>query len=138
MKKNSTAVLVVCLALLDGKGRVLMQQRREQAQHGGLWEFPGGKVEPGETLENALIREIEEELGIALDAGSLNARSFASSGAEPVVLLLYTSREWSGEPRCLDAQAIGWFTAGELAQLPMPPLDVPLAAVLREVLETAN
>lgn len=132
MKKIPTMVPVVAVALLDGAGRVLMQQRRRGAEHGGLWEFPGGKVEAGEGLENALCREIAEELGITLHPDSLQPFSFAGSAGQPYVILLYTCREWLGEPVCLEGEAIAWVALERLAELAMPPLDVPLARALQQ------
>jgi len=111
-----------------------MQRRRLQAEHGGLWEFPGGKVEGSETPEGALVREIAEELGVNLNEASLQPVAF-STGPHPsrgsVLLLLYLCREWIGEPQCLDGEEIGWFAPGDLDRLDMPPLDVPLAMALR-------
>jgi 8-oxo-dGTP diphosphatase len=128
LKKISTLVPVVAAALVDAQGRVLMQKRRAGAVHGGLWEFPGGKVQPGETLEEALAREIAEELDLVLDPEDLAPCGFACE--EPLLLLLFVCRSWRGEPRCLAGEAIGWFTPAELALLAMPPLDVPLAQAL--------
>lgn len=127
-------VPVAAVAMLDGNGRVLMQRRRIGAAHGGLWEFPGGKVEPAETLVAALLREIREELGVALDPSALLPLSFASNPDQPHVVLLYTCRAWSGEPRCLDGEEIAWVEPDALEQLEMPPLDIPLAVVLKELL----
>jgi 8-oxo-dGTP diphosphatase len=135
LKEFPTIVPVVAAALLDELGRVLMQQRRVGRAHGGLWEFPGGKVEPGESLAAALLREIAEELGIALDPLALEPLSFAAGPGDPHVVLLYTCRAWTGEPCCLDAAAIGWFNAAELATLPLVPLDVALAQRVCIVLE---
>lgn len=129
-----TIVPVVALALIDDAGRVLMQQRRIGKAHGGLWEFPGGKVEPGESLVGALIREIAEELGIELSQAALEPLSFAASPADPHVVLLYTCRDWEGEPQCLDGEAIGWFATDALPGLAKPPLDVPLARVVAELI----
>jgi 8-oxo-dGTP diphosphatase len=134
-----TMVPVVAVALIAQDRRVLLQRRREDREFGGLWEFPGGKIEAGESPESALLREVAEELGIALDPVALAPLSFASDPRlppvprQPHVILLYTCRSWTGEPRCLDASALGWFAPAELRQLPMPPLDVPLAEALLRV-----
>jgi 8-oxo-dGTP diphosphatase len=137
MTKISTLIPVVALALLAADGRVLLQRRKFGAMHGGLWEFPGGKVKPEESLESALVREIREELGIALDPADCAPLCFASDPAlppaprEPYVVLLYICRKWQGEPLCLDGEAIVWFRLDDLAGLAMPPLDVPLVEALR-------
>jgi len=125
---------VVAVALIDRDGRILLQQRRADRQHGGLWEFPGGKVEPRETEVSALIREVEEELGIAVEPDSLVWLTQAEDPASGLVISLYTCRSWSGAPQCLDAAAIAWFSPDCFMQLPMPPLDVPLAAALKTML----
>lgn len=138
MKKIPTIIPVVAAALIDRGGHVLMQQRRTGSEHGGFWEFPGGKVEPGESLTESLCRELSEELGIILDAAALEPLNFASDPALPYVILLYTCRTWAGEPQCLDGEAIGWFAIGEIAALPMPPLDVPLARALKDHLTLAK
>lgn len=125
---------VVALALLDDAGRVLMQRRPAHRAHGGLWEFPGGKLEAGEGPRTALIREIDEELGIALAADDLLPISFAAregAGSEqPLVLLLYACRTWQGDPVCEPGAALLWAELADLATLAMPPLDMPLAAAL--------
>lgn len=123
---------VVALALTRGDGRVLMARRRAGAQHGGLWEFPGGKIEPGERPEAALVREIAEELGIAIEAGDLVPIGFASEavGDRHLILLLFGAHRWTGEPKALDADAIEWVLPSELQQLAMPPADRPLAALI--------
>lgn len=138
MKKIPTVVPVVALALIDQVGRVLMQRRRLQADHGGLWEFPGGKVEAGESLVSALCREISEELGLALEPAALAPLSFSASPDQPHVILLYTCRYWKGDPVCLDGEEIGWFAAGALAELAMPPLDVPLARAVKDCITSAK
>ncbi|WP_374279613.1 (deoxy)nucleoside triphosphate pyrophosphohydrolase [Novosphingobium sp.] len=125
---------VVAVALIDNEQRVLMQQRRIGGAHGGLWEFPGGKVEAAETLQSALLREIEEELGIHLAKDSLKPLSFAATADEPYVVLLYTCRAWQGTPVCLEGEGIAWVPAQDLLGLAMPPLDVPLARALQECL----
>ncbi|WP_374531517.1 NUDIX domain-containing protein [Novosphingobium sp.] len=129
---------VVAIALIDSSARVLMQRRKLSGAHGGLWEFPGGKVEAAESPEAALIREVEEELGIALRSDALTPLGFASRPDDPYVVLLYTCRRWDGEPVCLDGEEIGWFAADALMALAMPPLDVPLAKAVKELLERAN
>ena len=126
---------VVALALIDRAGRVLMQRRRLERTHGGLWEFPGGKVEAGETELSALQREIEEELGLKLDQASLCYLAEASSDAAGIVIRLYTCCTWQGEPAALDADALLWCEPAALSALAMPPLDVPLAGAVKEMLE---
>ena len=137
MTRNPTVILVVAVALVGRDGRVLMQRRRLGAAHGGLWEFPGGKVEPGETPEAAAAREIAEELGVELPAAALEPVGFATDPAQPPqprqphLILLYACRSWQGAPRCLDGEEIGWFAPKALAGLAMPPLDYPLAQSLK-------
>lgn len=125
-------LFVVALALIGPDGRILVQQRPPGKMMAGLWEFPGGKVEPGETPEAALVREIAEELDVRLDAGALAPLTFASEalGERHLLLLLYVAREWEGEPRALDASAIRWVTIEEMRALPMPPADAPFADAL--------
>lgn len=140
MENSSTVRIVVALALLDSSGRVLMQQRPQNKAHGGLWEFPGGKVEPGETCESATVREIDEELGIVVEPADLFPVSFASEALvhdkRPILLLLYGTLKWSGAARALEAGSeIRWVGRDELLQLPMPPLDVPLAHAIIPMLE---
>lgn len=131
MEKSSTPLIVVALALFDGDGRVLVQQRPANKAHGGLWEFPGGKVEAGETCTAALVREIDEELGIALDERYLFPVSFSTEWLAAkerlMLLLLYGACRWRGDPRPLEAGSVlAWSGAAELSRLAMPPLDVPL------------
>jgi 8-oxo-dGTP diphosphatase len=128
MAKKAGTMTVVAAALADGKGRVLLQRRPEGKAMAGLWEFPGGKMEEGERPEAALVRELEEELGIAVDAGALEPAAFASAdnGGRQMLLLLYLCREWRGEPAALHASALAWVAPGDMASLPMPPADVPL------------
>ena len=132
MKRNPTSIEVVAGALVDPTGRILLQQRRADRQHGGLWEFPGGKLEAGETAVSGLIREIEEELGIVLTADGLVRLDEAEDPENGIVITLYTCRSWVGEPRCLDAETIGWFVPAQIADLALPPLDRPLAAALEQ------
>ena len=140
MAGNPTLVPVVAVALVCGEGRVLLQKRRSVRMYGGLWEFPGGKIEPGESPELAAIREIAEELGVVIAADALVPVSFASDPAQPPaprqphVILLYMCCAWQGEPTCLDADELGWFLPADLESLAMPPLDVPLAATLKKVI----
>ena len=141
-------LLVVAVALVGADGCVLMQQRRFPAVHGGLWEFPGGKLEPGERPEEAAVRELEEELGVHIDAAALEPVGFASGltaasseGAagphpqRPLVILLYACREWAGKATVREAEAIAWHAPGAIALLEMPPLDYPLAEALHRYLD---
>jgi 8-oxo-dGTP diphosphatase len=125
------ALLVVAAALIDAHGRVLMQQRPEGREHAGLWEFPGGKLEPGEGPAAALVRELREELAIGVAPNALVPLGFAASevrgDARSLVLLLYGCREWRGTPVSQEGASCDWFGHERLALLPMPPLDVPLA-----------
>lgn len=127
---------VVAAALIDPVGRVLVQQRPAGGSMAGLWEFPGGKIEPGETPEAALVRELDEELGIAVVPDAVSALTFASAplGERHLLLLLYACRAWRGEPRALEASALAWHAPGELRRLAMPPADLPLIAVLERAL----
>jgi len=124
-------MLVVAAALMNAEGQVLVAQRPGGKQHAGLWEFPGGKVEVGEGPRGALVRELREELGIAVEPLALDPIAFSeSTGKRHLVLLLYRCRSWEGEPRALDAAATRWIAPDALADLPMPPADYPLAAAL--------
>ena len=135
MKNIPTEIPVVALALIDAEGRVLVQKRGPGGRHGGLWEFPGGKQEAGESPRSALVREIAEELGIALDPAQLKRVARSAVAGEPFVLTLYTARSWTGRPRCLEGEAIAWLTPTEAAQLAVPPLDAPLIARLPALVE---
>jgi 8-oxo-dGTP diphosphatase len=127
-------VLVSAVALIDGEGRVLLAQRPEGKSMAGLWEFPGGKVEPGETPEAALIRELREELGIETQASCLAPLAFASHGYEDFHLLmpLFACRKWEGIPRAHEGQAFAWVRKEKLREYPMPPADLPLIPILRD------
>lgn len=123
---------VVAAAMIDADGRVLLQQRPEGKAMAGLWEFPGGKIEPGETPEAALIRELREELGIETEAACLAPATFASEslGDRHLLLLLYVCRKWRGTPQPLEASALKWVRVSEMYGMPMPPADLPLIGVL--------
>lgn len=122
--------IVVAAALLDADGRVLMQRRPTGKAHAGLWEFPGGKVEAGETPSEALVRELSEELGIVVDTESLYPIDFAAN--KYVILLLFACRCWQGDMLASAADELRWNVPAHLAELPMPPLDV---ALVRRMLE---
>lgn len=125
-------VLVVAAALIDDEGRVLIAQRPVHKSMGGLWEFPGGKVEAGETPEAALIRELEEELGIVVKKACLAPFVFASQTYDEFHLLmpLYLIRRWEGEPEAREHSALKWVKPLNLRDYPMPPADAPLVAWL--------
>ena len=131
-----TSLTVVAAALVDGEGRVLLQQRAEGRQMAGLWEFPGGKVEPGERPEEALVRELREELGIDVASDALAPAAFASAelGDRHLLLLLYICRSWTGEPEALDAAMLQWVRPVEMRALPMPPADKPLIPALERLI----
>jgi 8-oxo-dGTP diphosphatase len=125
-------LMVVAAALVDGDGRILVQQRPEGTSMAGLWEFPGGKVEAGETPEAALIRELNEELGIRVEQSCLAPACFASDkvGEKHLLLLLYVCRKWQGQVRARHASALQWVKPVDLYALDMPPADVPLIGLL--------
>ncbi len=137
MLQKKPTLQVVAAALIDASGKVLLQQRAPGRDMAGLWEFPGGKIEPEERPEEALARELEEELGIAVAESALAPACFASApiGGRHMLLLLYICREWRGEPRPLDASALRWATLDEMRALPMPPADEPLLPMLEALLE---
>ncbi len=128
--------LVVACALVDADRRVLIAQRPEGKQLAGLWEFPGGKLEPGESPEAALIRELEEELGIATQTACLAPLTFASFAYESFHLLmpLYVCRKWQGTPSPREHAALRWVRPQALRDYPMPPADEPLIAPLCDLL----
>ena len=129
-------VLVAAVALVDADGRVLIARRPEGKTMAGLWEFPGGKVAPGETPEEALIRELDEELGIDVAENCLAPFTFASHRYDGFHLLmpLYVCRVWNGSVRPLEGQALKWVRPVRLGDYPMPPADRPLIAMLRDLL----
>ncbi len=128
-------LLVVAAALFDADNRVLIAQRPQGKQLAGLWEFPGGKVDAGERPEAALIRELQEELGIQVNADCLAPLTFASHAYADFHLLmpLYVCRRWEGFVQSLEGQALRWVRPLELRQFPMPPADEPLIASLMEL-----
>lgn len=133
---NAKFLTVVAAALVDADGRVLLQQRPEGRSMSGLWEFPGGKCESGELFENALIRELAEELAIETDAACLAPAAFASEplGDKQLLLLLYVCRKWRGTPRPIEASALKWVRPNQMYALDMPPADIPLIGLLDALL----
>ncbi|WP_292230686.1 (deoxy)nucleoside triphosphate pyrophosphohydrolase [Brevundimonas sp.] len=129
-------VLVVAVALIDVDGRVLIAKRPEGKKLAGLWEFPGGKVEPGERPEAALIRELHEELGINVKEACLAPFVFASHAYDSFHLLmpLYLCRRWDGVVTAREHDALAWVKPNKLSDYPMPPADEPLVAWLRDLL----
>ncbi|MBI1329164.1 MAG: 8-oxo-dGTP diphosphatase MutT [Alphaproteobacteria bacterium] len=129
-------VLVVACALIDADGRVLIAQRPEGKSMAGLWEFPGGKVEPGETPEQTLIRELAEELCITVKEACLAPFSFASHSYADFHLLmpLYVCRRWDGTVTAREHQALKWVRPNALRDYPMPPADLPLIPMLVDLL----
>jgi 8-oxo-dGTP diphosphatase len=129
-------LLVVAAALIDADGRVLIAQRPEGKQLAGLWEFPGGKVDPGERPEDALIRELAEELAIEVKAACLAPLTFASHAYEDFHLLmpLYVCRRWDGFVRSREGQALKWVRPREMRAWPMPPADEPLIPALIDLI----
>lgn len=129
-------LLVVAAALVDADNRVLIAQRPEGKQLAGLWEFPGGKVDPGERPEDALIRELAEELGVSVKAPCLAPLTFASHAYDDFHLLmpLYVCRKWEGFVQPAEGQAVTWARPRELRNFAMPPADAPLIAPLIDLL----
>lgn len=129
-------VLVAAVALVDPDNRVLLAQRPEGKSMAGLWEFPGGKVDPGETPERALIRELDEELGIDVTGSCLAPLTFASHGYADFHLLmpLYVCRQWKGNVTGREGQKLAWVAPNRLCDYPMPPADIPLIPVLQDLL----
>ena len=129
-------LLVVAVALVDADGRVLIARRPEGKAMAGLWEFPGGKLQAGETPEAALVRELAEELGIDTRESCLAPLTFASHVYDEFHLFmpLYVCRVWQGTVTACEGQELAWVRANRLNQYPMPPADVPLLAMLRDLL----
>jgi len=135
-KVERPIVLVAACALIDPDGRILLTRRPEGKPMAGLWEFPGGKLDDGETPEAALIRELREELGIDVAENCLAPFAFASHGYDQFHLLmpLFLCRRWSGQPQDREGQALAWVRPAKLADYPMPPADKPLIPLLRDFL----
>ncbi len=129
-----TIILVSAVALIDADGRVLLAQRPEGKSMAGLWEFPGGKVEAGETPEAALIRELKEELGIDTWQSCLAPLTFASHAYPDFHLLmpLFACRKWQGTATPREGQTLAWVRPAALRDYPMPPADLPLIPILRD------
>jgi 8-oxo-dGTP diphosphatase len=136
MSETKSMLLVAAAALVDSDGRVLICQRPPGKQLAGLWEFPGGKVEAGETPEACLIRELKEELGITVSNACLAPFVFASHGYESFHLLmpLYLVRRWDGMVEAKEHSALAWVKPAKLGDYPMPPADAPLVAWLRDLI----
>jgi 8-oxo-dGTP diphosphatase len=133
-KPATDIILVAACALIDEDNRVLLAQRPEGRKLAGLWEFPGGKVEPGETPETALIRELQEELSITVPLPCLAPLTFASHAYDDFHLLmpLYVCRKWEGELACREHAALKWVRASRLRDYPMPEADLPLIPILQD------
>ena len=133
---SAKVVLVAACALIDADGRVLIAERPSGKSMAGLWEFPGGKVDPGERPEDALIRELKEELGIVVNEACLAPLTFASHTYEDFHLLmpLYVCRRWEGMVTAREGQKLAWVRPNRLKEYPMPPADVPLISHLTTLL----
>tara|TARA_B110000014_G_scaffold258458_1_gene244612 strand:+ start:598 stop:1011 length:414 start_codon:yes stop_codon:yes gene_type:complete len=129
-------LLVSAVALIDSVGRILLGRRPSDKLMPGLWEFPGGKINLGETPEEALIRELREELAIDTKESCLAPIAFASHRYDKFHLLmpLFVCRVWEGIPQPIEGQELAWVTVGDMRNYPMPPADIPLVAMLRDIL----
>ena len=136
MSADIPVLFVVAVALVDRDGRVLLAERPEGKAMAGLWEFPGGKVQPGERPETALRRELQEELGVDTDESCLAPFTFTSHAYDDFHLLmpLYLCRVWQGTPDGKEGQKLAWAKPNEMKSYPMPPADKPLVAMLRDFL----
>ena len=135
MEENPTMLFVVAAALTNKSGTILLQKRPEGKAMAGLWEFPGGKVEKGETPKAALIRELREELSIKVDAEDLIPITFANEnlGDRNMLLLLYQCSQWTNDPISNDQQELRWTNFDEMRSLPMPPADAPFISILERL-----
>lgn len=136
MEKNPTYLFVTAAALIDESGKILVQKRPEGKPMAGLWEFPGGKVEAGETPESALVRELEEELGVDVKEADIEPVAFASEPVEDqhLVLLLYMCRKWTGSIQSAESLDLQWLSIAAIEDLSMPPADGPLVQKLSKSL----
>lgn len=136
MSEGLPTVLVSAVALIDLDGRVLLAQRPAGKRMAGLWEFPGGKIETGETPEQALIRELHEELAIDTAESCLAPIGFASHSYDSfhLVMLLFACRKWTGSPRAVEGGALQWVRPNQLRNHPMPAGDLPLIPILQDLL----
>jgi 8-oxo-dGTP diphosphatase len=132
----SSAMLIVAVTLIDSDGRILLAQRPEGKQFSGYWEFPGGKIEAGETPEAALVRELDEELGVDTKDSCLAPLGFASHHDETsqIILLLYVCRKWSGRPYPKEGGTLRWITPARLRDFEMPPANSQLISVIQDLL----
>ena len=136
MEKNPTLLFVVAAALVNAKQEILVQKRPEGKPMAGLWEFPGGKLEPGETPEQALSRELQEELNIQVSEANFEPITFASEplGDRSLLLLLYRCRHWTGQVESQELAELQWVSPQKLQKLEMPPADGPLVNRMLESL----
>ena len=133
---NLPLILVSAVALVDADGRILLAQRPAHKSMGGLWEFPGGKIEVGESPEAALIRELQEELDINTSESCLAPLSFASHAYDDfhLLMMLFVCRRWHGQPRPVEGGTLKWVKPNQLRDYPMPPADIPLIPVIQDLL----
>jgi 8-oxo-dGTP diphosphatase len=133
---NLPLILVSAVALVDADGRILLAQRPAYKSMGSLWEFPGGKIEAGESPEAALIRELQEELDINTSESCLAPLSFASHAYDDfhLLMMLFVCRRWHGQPRPVEGGTLKWVKPNQLRDYPMPPADIPLIPVIQDLL----